>query len=163
MPLLRIQAEANKEMINPRQMITQLEKNFVPQLLEKYPDLKISFGGQQKEGKQSIATLSTSLCYVLLAIFVLLVFTFSSYLQPILIAITIPFGFIGGILGHWIMNYQLSDVSFFGMLPLAGIIVNDSLVFVEQINVEISNGLPVTDRSEERRGWKECATGCRSR
>ncbi|MGA0384838.1 MAG: efflux RND transporter permease subunit [Flavobacteriaceae bacterium] len=46
----------------------------------------------------------------------------------------IPFGLVGAVMGHWILGHPLSQLSIYGIIALAGIVVNDSLVLVDYIN-----------------------------
>ena len=66
---------------------------------------------------------------------------FRSYTQPAIVMSSIPFGIIGAVLGHMIMGYNLSVMSLFGMVALAGVVVNDSLVLVDFANRERRRGL----------------------
>ena len=68
------------------------------------------------------------------AIYFLLAIPFRSYLQPLIVMLAIPFGVVGAVLGHLIMGYSLSLMSMMGMVALAGVVVNDSLVLVDYAN-----------------------------
>ena len=59
---------------------------------------------------------------------------FRNYLQPLLIMFAIPFGIVGAVYGHLWMGYNLSLMSMFGLVALSGVVVNDSIVFVDAIN-----------------------------
>jgi len=54
---------------------------------------------------------------------------------------TIPFGFIGCVLGHLVLGYDISIMSLLGMIALSGVMVNDSIVLVERINSNLAQGL----------------------
>jgi hypothetical protein len=56
-----------------------------------------------------------------------------SWVQPLVILITVPFGWIGSIIGHMIMGYDLTLMSLFGMVAVSGIVVNHSLVIVDAL------------------------------
>jgi len=81
--------------------------------------------------------------FVLGAMFLLLTIQFNSSWQAILILSIIPFGFIGAILGHIVMNIDLTLFSIFGIVALAGVVVNDSIVLVDFINRRVADGLPL--------------------
>jgi multidrug efflux pump subunit AcrB len=70
----------------------------------------------------------------LLLVYVLLAVVFRSYVQPAIIMTAIPFGIVGAVMGHLIMGYSLSLVSFFGIVALSGVVVNDSLVLIDLAN-----------------------------
>jgi multidrug efflux pump subunit AcrB len=55
----------------------------------------------------------------------------------------IPFGTIGALVGHWILGIEVSMMSFFGIIALAGVVVNDSLILVDFVNRERKLGVPL--------------------
>ena len=67
-------------------------------------------------------------------IFALLASQLRSYVQPLIILVSVPFGAGGALIGHWILGYNLSFISIFGMVALSGVVVNDSLVLVDRYN-----------------------------
>ncbi len=66
---------------------------------------------------------------------------FNSYIQPVIIMLSIPFGIVGAVIGHLLMGYSLSVMSMFGVVALAGVVVNDSLVLIDFANRKHRNGL----------------------
>ena len=76
----------------------------------------------------------------LLGIYTILAAIFKSYIQPIIVMIAIPFGLVGAVIGHWALGFDVSLLSMFGMVALAGIVVNDSLVLLDLVNVRIRSG-----------------------
>jgi HAE1 family hydrophobic/amphiphilic exporter-1 len=75
--------------------------------------------------------------------FVLLTIEFRSYLQPLLILTAIPFGAAGAVFGHALMGMPLSLFTMFGVVALAGIVVNDSIVLIDFINARVREGRPL--------------------
>lgn len=75
------------------------------------------------------------------ALYALLAIPFRSLLQPIFVLFAIPFGMIGAMLGHLIMDVTPSMLSAFGMMALAGVVVNDSLVMVDFTNQKKRAGM----------------------
>ena len=71
---------------------------------------------------------------ILLAIYALLAVPFRSYIQPLIVMISIPFGIVGAILGHLIMGYSMSMIGLIGVIALSGVVVNDALVMITFIN-----------------------------
>ena len=78
-------------------------------------------------------------------IYVLLAIPLKSYWKPVVIMSVIPFGVVGAALGHLVMDLPLSMLSFFGLLALSGIVVNDSLVLLTRYNALRAEGLEVRD------------------
>ena len=82
---------------------------------------------------------------VIVAMYLLLTIEFKSYIQPLLVLTIIPFGAIGAIAGHYIMDLPMSLFSIYGLVALSGIVVNDSIVLIDFINRRIADGLPIQD------------------
>ena len=124
--------------VSPRQkageVITGLEQYELPALLDKYPRLTYSFEGRQADMRDSMASLKAGFALALFAIFGLLAIPFRSYMQPLIIMTSIPFGIIGAIFGHLLMGFSLSIISMFGVVALSGVVVNDALVLVDAAN-----------------------------
>ncbi len=130
-----IKVESN---ISPRSkavdIINDLEAGVLPDLVRKYPGLRYSYQGRQADMSESLGGLKYGFLLAMLAIFVLLAIPLQSYSQPFIVMLTIPFGVIGAIFGHMIMGYGLSVVSMLGIVALAGIVINDSLILINYAN-----------------------------
>jgi multidrug efflux pump subunit AcrB len=88
-----------------------------------------------------MSSLFSGFLFALGGIYFLLAIPFRSYLQPIVVMIAIPFGMIGAVFGHMIMDYNLSIMSMMGMVALTGVVVNDSLVLVDYANKKQRKGI----------------------
>ncbi|MBN1850581.1 MAG: efflux RND transporter permease subunit [Deltaproteobacteria bacterium] len=126
-------------------ILKSLKEHTLPGLLEKYPDLEYGAGGMQEDMTESMTNLVMGLGLALLMIYALLAIPFRSYIQPVIIMSSIPFGIIGAILGHLLLGYSLSLMSLFGMVALTGVVVNDSLVLIDFTNRERIKGLSPFD------------------
>jgi multidrug efflux pump subunit AcrB len=82
---------------------------------------------------------------LMFALYALLAIPFKSLVQPVFVLLAVPFGIIGALLGHIIMDIVPSYLSVFGMLALAGVVVNDSLVMVDFINCRRAEGVSLKD------------------
>ena len=78
--------------------------------------------------------LSKGMLTAMLLVYVLLAVVFRSFIQPAIIMTAIPFGIVGAVLGHLLMGYSLSLISFFGIVALSGVVVNDALVLIDLAN-----------------------------
>ena len=116
------------------EVIGDLKASALPKLLTKYPGLTCSFEGHQADMRESIGSLKVSFVLAMLAIYALLAIPFRSYVQPLIVMVSIPFGIVGAIIGHLIMGYNLSIFSMFGIVALSGVVVNDSLVMIDFAN-----------------------------
>jgi len=124
--------------VEPRSLIpnlqASLQADYLPQFEQKYPSLKIGYGGRQADEQESKSSLLNGLFFTLMGIYILLAIPFRSYKQPILIMLVIPFGIVGSLAGLLILGYGLSIIAIMGMLALCGVVVNDSLILVDYAN-----------------------------
>ncbi len=109
-------------------------------LLAHDPTLSWRYQGYIAEHKETKRRIWFGATALLLALFALLAIPFRSIIQPFYVLVAVPFGVIGALLGHWIMDLTPSYLSVFGMLALAGVVVNDSLVMVDFINQKRRGG-----------------------
>jgi len=98
------------------------------------PTLSWRYQGYIEEHEETNDRVIYGAIGLLVALFALLAIPFRSMVQPIYVLVAVPFGVIGALLGHWVMDLTPSYLSIFGMLALAGVVVNDSLVMVDFIN-----------------------------
>jgi multidrug efflux pump subunit AcrB len=127
--------------------------DILPGLAERYPGLIVSLGGEQREQGDAQAALGTALGIALFAIYALLALVFRSYVQPIVVMFAIPLGLVGAVAGHYIIGIPLTILSIFGIIGLAGVVINNSLVMVDVYNEHINSGMSV--REAVIRGTKE--------
>lgn len=95
---------------------------------------------EQKDQRQSVGEIRDKALIALIGIYVLLAIPLGSYFQPLIVMSVIPFGLVGAVLGHLGMGLDLSIMSLCGVVALAGMVVNDSLVMVEFVNRERALG-----------------------
>lgn len=127
------------------QVLASVKKEILPELTQKYSGLTYSFEGRQADERESLGGLFAGLKVALLLIFVLLAIPFKSYTQPIIIMVSIPFGIVGAVLGHILLGYSLSILSLFGVVALSGVVVNDSLIFIDFANRKRRAGATMHD------------------
>ncbi|MEM7785607.1 MAG: efflux RND transporter permease subunit, partial [Planctomycetota bacterium] len=145
-----ISANVDREKSNPNDIINEMKNEFLPELFETYRkdynvSLAVSWEGEAAQNQESIASMMTGFGVAILAMFVLLTLQFRSYAQPAIILAIIPFGWLGAVLGHAIMQLDLTLFSFFGLIALTGVVVNDSIVLVDFINRRVREGMPLFD------------------
>ncbi|MCG8553504.1 MAG: efflux RND transporter permease subunit [Desulfobacterales bacterium] len=126
-------------------IIRDMKQEILPSLVKHYPGLSYEFKGKQADIKESVGALVKGLALALFCVFALLAIPFKSYFQPLIIMLCIPFGIIGAVAGHIIMGYSLSVMSLFGVVAMAGVVVNDSLVLIDFANRLVRGGTPVVD------------------
>jgi len=131
--VVNVQADVEEQVVAADKVLQDIQENFLPELRADYPGLTYSIEGQEKERRDSMGSMLIGFFVALFLIFVLLAIPFNSYVQPVIIMAAIPFGMIGAVLGHLLLGYDLSLLSFFGIVALAGVLVNDSLVLLDAI------------------------------
>ncbi len=135
----------NKDLASADFISRDLSENHFPALRRTYPGLTFEFQGEQKDSAESITSLQIGFPIALVGIYIIIATIFRSYVQPILIMATVPFGIIGAIGGHLLKGLDLSLMSLFGIVALAGVVVNDAIVLVEAYNRNIASGMNVLD------------------
>lgn len=141
----QVTADVDKQVISPEEVTAMLKQGILTQLKQQYRDLEIEISGQQKEQDDITQSLISVFVVALIAIYALLAVPLKSYLQPVIIMFAIPFGIIGALLGHMLHDIAVSLLSLFGILALAGVVVNDSLLLISRYNTGREAGLSVTD------------------
>ena len=129
-----VTAEVESEKIQSDDVVGDVRKNLVPQLLEKYPSIEFRLSGGTQEQSEYYGKLAVGFLASLFMIYGLLAVPLRSYIQPIVIMSVLPFGFIGAVIGHVIFDMAVNILSLFGIIALAGVVVNDSLILVEFAN-----------------------------
>ena len=117
--------------------VVEIARDIAPRLdaiLNQHPELSWRFDGYIAEHEETTRKTWITAIALLLALYGLLAVPFKSLVQPIVVLLAIPFGIIGAIAGHMIRDIDLSFLSVFGLLALAGVVVNDSIVLVDFIN-----------------------------
>jgi len=138
--IVSIQADLDKSTLAPEKLMHRLQSEILNSLPHRYPGMRVQFAGEAKEQASNTNTLVFGLLVVLFLIYTLLAVPLKSYIQPIFIMSVIPFGIIGGIIGHFFLGIPINIFSITGMLALAGIVVNDSLVFIDYFNHQLEKG-----------------------
>ena len=124
-------------------ILGDLNSTIIPKILSQVDGVSRSYGGQSEEVDKMIGSMTYSMAIAMLVIFTILMFLLKSYLQTLLIMSLIPLGVIGAILGHFIMGIPVSILSFLGIVALAGIIINDSVVLLDRFNNLIKEGVDI--------------------
>jgi multidrug efflux pump subunit AcrB len=111
-----------------------VREEILPQLRSDYPGITWSFEGSQAEMRESTATLWGGFALAMAVIYALLAIAFGSYVQPLIVMMSIPFGIVGAVLGHILLGYDLSLVSMMGVVAVSGVVVNGALIMVHHAN-----------------------------
>ncbi|VEF27320.1 Multidrug-efflux transporter MexB [Shewanella baltica] len=140
---ITITANANKNIVEPSKVVQEIQKDYLPQLQAKYPKIQTALDGGSLDEQNAMVGLMQGFFFALFTIYALMAIPLKSYSQPLIIMSVIPFGIIGALFGHLIQGLAMSVLSLCGIVALAGVVVNDSLILVDFVNRAREQGLSV--------------------
>lgn len=129
-----ISAEVFKGEANAEVILADLRIKVIPELEAQYPGLKIEPGQSRQKQEKAMSSLWGYGALAVLGIYALLAVPLRSYIQPLVIMLAIPFGFVGAVLGHLLLKIPLSLESYVALFAVGGVAINDSLILVAKIN-----------------------------
>ena len=130
----RVNGRADAAVIAPIQARRQVQDQILPDLLAKYPGLVIEVEAGARDEGEMLETLAVLVPIVLIAIYALIASFLRSYWKPVVAVVGIPIAFAGAIVSHWILGWDLTTMSIFGMIAVGGVVVNDALVLLDRYN-----------------------------
>lgn len=139
--VVTVSADLDPEIVEPGEVIKVISEDYMPKLLSRYSGVSYGLEGSSRELEDLVVNLTMASIAAIFLIYALIAVPLRSYTQPLVIMSVIPFGLIGAVLGHVIMNKAISMFSLFGLIALAGVVVNDSLVMVDFINKARQQGV----------------------
>jgi multidrug efflux pump subunit AcrB len=142
---VRILANVDERRANAERIVGTVERTFLRTLPQRYPGLRYVLEGQHAQIIESLDSLIAGFVVALVAIYAVLAAMLASYYQPVVIMAAVPLGFVGAVLGHAVMGYDMTIMSVFGMVALSGVVVNDSLVLLDQAKRLLAEGRSVFD------------------
>lgn len=125
-----IAATLDPRVVEAKDVFELVSERILPTIVSRYPGVELVPGGAVEEQQKIESGLISALILSLISIYALLAIPLKSYAAPFLIFTILPFGFLGAVAGHAFLGLPISVLSLFGMLALAGIMVNDSLVLL---------------------------------
>ncbi len=142
-----VRVEADQ--VDPEQSVSSLmadiRRNAVAPVLRQVRGVHVSYEGRQRQNRKFFESVKGSFPIALVGIAVILVLVFRSVCQAGLIFLMIPLGLMGAVWGHWFHGFMISRLSTFGAIALAGIVINDSIVFIDRINRNLRAGIGLND------------------
>jgi multidrug efflux pump subunit AcrB len=124
-----VSADVNAAINNTAEIVADLQQFTLPALTSKY-GVQVSIEGRSASQRETFADMRLGALIALVLMYLVLAWVFSSYGWPLLVMLTIPLGLTGAVLGHWLMDMNLTILSMFGFFGLSGIVVNDSIILV---------------------------------
>jgi multidrug efflux pump subunit AcrB len=128
---VRLDVEPKREV---RRVLEAIQAETLPQLRADFPGITWTFEGSQAEMRDSTAALWGGFALAMAVVYALLAIAFGNYLQPLIVMAAIPFGIVGAVIGHILLGFDLSLISFMGVIALSGVVVNDALIMIDFAN-----------------------------
>ena len=141
---INVTADVIPEIITSTRVNQMLMEEF-SDIETQYPGYSLTFGGEFEDTQESVASMFQAFTVSVILIYVILGGLFRSFVQPVIVMFSVPFAFIGVILGFFLLNEPLGLFSIIGTIALAGIVVNDSLIMIDFINRKRREGLGEID------------------
>ena len=142
---ITVSANIDPELVEPQQIIRSVSTEFIPDLLSRYPGVKYGLAGASEEQRDFLRNLQIASISSLFLIYALIAIPLRSYSYPLIIMSVIPFGLIGAVVGHVLLGKAISMFSLFGLIALAGVVVNDSLILIDFANKARTSGAPARE------------------
>lgn len=136
-----IQADVDGRIGNADAIVSDLSKEFLPTLSAEFPGVSVDIGGQNANSAETVGSILRGFLIGLVGIYLVLSFQFRSYVEPVIVMLTIPLALVGVVLGHMAMGYNISMPSIMGAASLAGIVVNNAILLVQVIKRHTETGL----------------------
>ena len=115
-------------------MVAEIQQDFLPELTARFPKVASALDGGSLDEQNAMLGLAQGFFFAMFTIYALMAIPLKSYTQPLIIMSVIPFGMIGALFGHYILGLSMSVLSLCGIVALAGVVVNDSLILVDFVN-----------------------------
>jgi multidrug efflux pump subunit AcrB len=140
-----VSSDLDPDRVEPQQIIRTMSEEYIPELLARYPGVNYGLEGSSQDQVEFLGKIMMASVVALFLIYALIAIPLHSYAQPLIIMSVIPFGVIGAVIGHIVMGRAISMFSLFGLIALAGVVVNDSLIMVDFINKARARGVAIRD------------------
>jgi multidrug efflux pump subunit AcrB len=144
-----VQGDVDREIANAQELLGLARQEFVPGLLERYPDIRFDVEGESKESAKTGQSIVRNVLLGLIGVYMLLALQFRGYLAPLTVLLVIPTALIGVVFGHMALGLDLTMPSIVGMASLFGVVVNDSILLVVFIRDARKKGIAVADAAKQ--------------
>ena len=106
-------------------------------------DYTVKWDGEWQITLEVFRDLGIAFLGVIIIIYILIVGWFQNFKAPIVMMVAIPLSLVGIVLGHWVMGAFFTATSFIGMIALAGIMVRNSVLLIDFVNLRLDEGIPL--------------------
>ncbi len=138
--VIEVTADVDRTILTPDDARAIVERRLLSDLQAEFPALRWELSGAGRDQAEDFGSIGQGFLFAIIIMYALLATQLGSYVQPIVILIAIPFGIGGAVLGHFMMGYDVSFPSLFGMVALSGVVVNASIVLMDRYNMNVARG-----------------------
>ena len=130
----RVSAHLDPDVVSIRQVQQRIEEELRPEMLAAYPGLRFEVDGLGRAERDLYTTLAVTVPAAMLALYALIAAFLRSYWKPLVAVVGFPLAFAGAVIGHWVLGWDFGALSFFGVIAVSGVVVNDALVLLDRYN-----------------------------
>ncbi|MCG8074492.1 MAG: efflux RND transporter permease subunit, partial [Candidatus Thiodiazotropha taylori] len=144
-----VQGDVDRSQANAQELLALAQAEFIPGLLERYPDIHFDIQGESKESAKTGQSIGRNVLLGLIGVYMLLALQFKGYMAPLTVMLVIPAALIGVMFGHLALGLDLTMPSMVGMASLFGVVVNDSILLVVFIREASARGIAVMKAAKD--------------
>ncbi|NHF59638.1 efflux RND transporter permease subunit [Flavobacteriaceae bacterium TP-CH-4] len=123
------------------------EGHSIDELYMEQPDFEddytVKWDGEWQITLEVFRDLGIAFLGVIVIIYILIVGWFQNFKAPVVMMVAIPLSLVGIVLGHWLLGAFFTATSFIGMIALAGIMVRNSVLLIDFVNIRLADGIPI--------------------
>ena len=142
---IEVKAELANVAGSVSEILGKIQKEAIPGIQQKYPGITFVYGGQSETSAETGNSAAATFPIIFLLAFFMIVLNFRSFKQATAVLILIPIAFIGIVFGHMIHGEPISVLSFYGIIAVVGVVINDSLILVSRMNQFLQKGMPFNE------------------
>jgi len=137
--IVAVTAEVDEAVTTSNDVLDALERDGIADIASA-AGLDYRFAGKAEEQAGTFKDMKTGALIGVILMYIVLSWVFGSFARPVAVMAIIPFGFIGAVLGHYLLGFDLTILSMIALLGLSGIAVNDSIVLISTIDARLAEG-----------------------
>ena len=137
---ISVSGDINADVNTTDGVVEQLVASGALEAVARKYNVTYAFGGRSQEQREAFRDIGIGSMIALAVIYIILAWVFGSYFKPVAVMAIIPFGIVGAVLGHYMLDFQLTILSIIGLLGLSGILVNDSIILVSRLQERLATG-----------------------
>ncbi|KEO51867.1 efflux RND transporter permease subunit [Thioclava pacifica] len=144
-----VQGSINPAVANARELMAAMRADYLPQLAQKRPGIKVLVLGEEEDTATTGASLARYMTAGVVGVYLLLAFYMSSFIRPIAVIAAVPLSLVGVMWGHMALGMQISLPSLVGLATLAGVVVNNSILLDAFIGERRAAGADIIEAGRE--------------